>query len=109
MINWSPTTCSQMCGLSMPMCVTAVVGDGPLKISAGLQPRKIAAALLKQALYADGPDWVELCRQALQKKFRLHGKPAAAELQRIQRFLLQRGYTGEQIRQCLKINRDSEQ
>ena len=84
-------------------------GDGPLKISAGLQPRKIAAALLKQALYADGPDWVELCRQALQKKFRLHGKPAAAELQRIQRFLLQRGYTGEQIRQCLKINRDSEQ
>lgn len=80
-------------------------GDGPLKVAAGLQPRKIAAALLKQALYEDGPDWVELCRQALQKKFRVEGKPAAAELQRIQRFLLQRGFSAEHIRQCLKVFR----
>jgi regulatory protein len=77
-------------------------GDGPLKVAAGLQPRKISPALLKQALYEEGPDWVALCRLALQKKFRLDGKPAAAELQRIQRFLLQRGFTGEQIRAVLK-------
>lgn len=80
-------------------------GDGPLKIAAGLQPRKIDGALLKQSLYETGPDWVELCQQVLQRKFRLDDKPTAAELQRIQRFLMQRGFTGEQIRASLKLNR----
>jgi regulatory protein len=81
-------------------------GDGPLKIAAGLQPRKIAAALVKHALYEEGPDWVELCRKALNRKFHFDGKPATAELQRIQRFLLQRGFTGEQIRLCLKASHE---
>jgi regulatory protein len=77
-------------------------GDGPLKISAGLQPRKICSSLLKQKLYEDGPDWVTLCGEALHKKFKLTSKPSAAESQRIQRFLMQRGFTGEHIRRCLK-------
>lgn len=80
-------------------------GDGPLKIAAGLQPRKIDASLLKRALYEAGPDWVELCAQVLQRKFRTDEKQAAAELQRIQRFLMQRGFTGEQIRASLKFSR----
>lgn len=79
-------------------------GDGPLKISAGLQPRKIDSVLLKQVLYENGTDWVELCKTALHKKFHLDGKPSAGELQRIQRFLMQRGFTGEQIRAALKLN-----
>ena len=80
-------------------------GDGPLKIAASLQPRKIASSLLKQMLYEAGPDWVELCRVALQKKFRLHDKPTQAEQGKMQRFLMQRGFTGEQIRAALKLNR----
>lgn len=80
-------------------------GDGPLKIAAGLQPRKIDGALLKQALYESGPDWVELCHQVRQRKFRSDDKPTAEELQRIQRFLMQRGFTGEQIRASLKLSR----
>ncbi|HTQ98479.1 MAG TPA: regulatory protein RecX [Candidatus Acidoferrum sp.] len=78
-------------------------GDGPLKISASLQPRKISSAVLKQKLYEEGPDWVELCREALRKKFRLEGKPNASEHAKIQRFLMQRGFTGEQIRAAIKI------
>ncbi len=80
-------------------------GDGPLKIVAGLQPRKINSDLLKQALYEHGPDWVAQCQQALAKKFRIDGKQGAAELPRIQRFLMQRGFTIEQIRAALKLNR----
>ncbi len=80
-------------------------GDGPLKIAAGLQPRRIAADLLKQALYENGPDWVELCGEALAKKFRQIGKEKPDQQQRMQRFLMQRGFTGEQIRAALKLNR----
>jgi len=80
-------------------------GDGPLKIAAGLQPRRIAADLLKQALYENGPDWVGLCREALEKKFRQIGKEKPDQQQRMQRFLMQRGFTGEQIRAALKLNR----
>lgn len=81
-------------------------GDGPLKISASLQPRRVDSSLLKQALYETGPDWVALCRDALQKKFRPSARPAQAELARMQRFLLQRGFTGEQIRKALKASAD---
>ena len=80
-------------------------GDGPLKIAAGLQPRRIAADLLKQALYENGPDWVGLCGEALAKKFRQTGIDKSDQQQRMQRFLLQRGFTGEQVRAALKLNR----
>ena len=79
-------------------------GDGPLKISSSLQPRKIASALLKKALYEEGPDWVELCREVMQRKFRLDAKPTASQLGKVQRFLMQRGFTSEQIRSALKQN-----
>jgi regulatory protein len=81
-------------------------GDGPLKITASLQPRKIASDLLKSALYEQGPDWVALCRQALQKKFRDFDQPSIAEQQRMQRFLQQRGFTGEQVRKVLRTREE---
>jgi regulatory protein len=80
-------------------------GDGPLKIAAGLQPRRIAADLLKQALYENGPDWVQLCFEAMEKKFRQIGTEKPDQLQRVQRFLLQRGFTGEQVRAAVRLNR----
>ena len=81
-------------------------GDGPLKIAASLKPRRIDSNLLKQAIYDAGPDWVALCREALHKKFRPSARPAQAELAKMQRFLLQRGFTGEQIRKALKLTAD---
>lgn len=83
-------------------------GDGPLKISASLQSRKIAGELLKSALYEQGPDWTALCLQVLQKKFRVSGQPqpSLAEQQRMQRFLLQRGFTGEQVRKAVSTRDD---
>lgn len=81
-------------------------GDGPLKIAASLQPRRISAELLKAALYQQGPDWVALCRQALRKKFRTQDKPSISEQQRMQRFLLQRGFTSDQVRKALKGSDD---
>ncbi len=78
-------------------------GDGPLKIAASLKTRRIDSNLLKQAIYDTGPDWVVLCREALHKKFRLSARPTQAELAKMQRFLLQRGFTSEQIRKSMKL------
>lgn len=77
-------------------------GFGPLKIAAELQPRKLDRDLLRSALYLDGPDWEEKCYEALCRKFRLRDKPSREERARWQRFLMQRGFDGEQIRAALK-------
>lgn len=73
-------------------------GFGPLKIAAELYPRRIDSELQQQVLYHDGLDWEQLCSQALHDKFRLTRKPAPAERMRWQRFLLQRGFSQEQVR-----------
>jgi regulatory protein len=80
----------------------SVRGDGPLKITAALHPRKLASELVKAALYEHGPDWEALCKQALQKRFALQEKPRATVQAKIQRFLMQRGFNGEQIKAALK-------
>lgn len=77
-------------------------GFGPLKIAAELYPRRIDSELQQQVLYRDGIDWEQLCSQALHDKFRLTRKPAPAERMRWQRFLLQRGFSQEQISAVFK-------
>ena len=77
-------------------------GFGPLKIAAELQPRKLDRDLQKQALYQNGPDWEQLCEEALRRKFRITGYPSTQEKLRWQRFLQQRGFGQEQIRAACK-------
>lgn len=77
-------------------------GFGPLKIAAELYPRRIDSELQQQVLYRAGLDWEQLCSRALHDKFRLTRKPAPAERMRWQRFLLQRGFSQEQIRSVFK-------
>lgn len=81
-------------------------GDGPLKIAAGLQPRKINSSLLKRALYEEGPDWIALCSEALRRKSK-GGTTTASERAKLQRFLQQRGFTVEQVRAVFKGKNDS--
>jgi regulatory protein len=77
-------------------------GDGPLKIAASLRPRRIDSALLRRVLYDEGPDWVSLCRAALQRRFGVASPTTRAERARIERFLMQRGFASEQIRHALR-------
>jgi regulatory protein len=77
-------------------------GVGPLKISAELYPKKIDGDLMKQAL-AEAGDWQAICLDVLQKKF---GNTAGAPLKdrmKHSRFLQQRGFTPEQIRQAFNL------
>lgn len=76
-------------------------GNGPLKISAELYPRKIAEDLLKSALYSQGIDWYTLCVDVLQKKFNTDLAPSPKEQQQWQRFLQQRGFEHEQIKTAM--------
>jgi regulatory protein len=77
-------------------------GFGPLKIAAELQPRQLERELVRSVLYEQGPHWEELCLEALHRKFRVDANAPATERQRWQRFLLQRGFTPEQIRAAFK-------
>lgn len=81
-------------------------GTGPLKIAAELRPRGLDAGSVEQALRTAEIDWFESCRQVLQRK--LGGRPLpspreASERLRLQRFLLQRGFTQEQVREAFKV------
>lgn len=83
-------------------------GFGPLKIAAELYPRRIDSELQQRVLYRDGPDWEQLCSRALHDKFRLSRKPAPAESMRWQRFLLQRGFSHEQIKAVLRARQEAD-
>jgi regulatory protein len=82
-------------------------GFGPQKIAAELYSRKLEAELLHSALYDNGPDWTDVCTEVLQKKFRIKANAAETERMYWQRFLLQRGFDQEDIRQAIKTLLDN--
>jgi regulatory protein len=76
-------------------------GSGPVKIQAELQQRGIDNVLISRYLDFRDPDWMELAEQVRQKKF---GRARPQEYnQKMQqaRFLANRGFSHEQIRQVL--------
>ena len=77
-------------------------GNGPLKIAAELYPKKIAESLLKSAL-ANAGDFNALCLEALQKKAGSTHDVSVRERMKWSRFLQQRGFTTEQIRQAFRM------
>ncbi|MES2623933.1 MAG: regulatory protein RecX [Pseudomonadota bacterium] len=77
-------------------------GIGPQKIAAELYSRKLNSDLLKSALYENGPDWAEMCIATLEKKFRIKANAAEAERMYWQRFLLQRGFDQQDIRNAIR-------
>lgn len=83
-------------------------GCGPLKIAAELRPRGLDASNVESVLRNGDVDWFAECRRVLLRK--LGGSvPEPLELperQRLQRFLLQRGFTHEQAGEALKSLKD---
>jgi len=84
-------------------------GFGPLKIEAELYPKGLDSAQVREALYSEEYDWTELCRAAKEKRFpgsgcQSHDSDTSfnpKERARCQRFLQGRGFSFEQIRECL--------
>jgi regulatory protein len=77
-------------------------GMGPLRIRAELQPRRLEAGVLEQALAQEELDWDLLCEQAFLRKFSPRPGADLKEQQRWQRFLLQRGFGHDQVRRVLR-------
>ncbi|MCW9059052.1 MAG: recombination regulator RecX [Gammaproteobacteria bacterium] len=76
-------------------------GYGPLRIRAELRERGIDDAGIQAALAELGEDWCQQARAARQRRFGAESPADLKERARQSRFLQQRGFSPEQIRQAL--------
>ncbi|MGB7931152.1 MAG: regulatory protein RecX [Gammaproteobacteria bacterium] len=72
-------------------------GQGPQKIRAELRERGVDDALIDAGLNLYAPHWQELLEQVLLKRFGPTPPDNYRERSRQMRFLMQRGFTAEQI------------
>jgi regulatory protein len=76
-------------------------GMGPLRIDMELGQKGVNSGQARAAIYHEDNDWVQLCRDAMAKRFSEAPPADMAEKQKRYRFLQQRGFDSEQIRQVL--------
>ncbi len=76
-------------------------GYGPVRIRAELRERGIDDAGIQAALAELGEDWCRQAREARQRRFGAEPPADLKERARQSRFLQQRGFSPEQIRQAL--------
>lgn len=76
-------------------------GYGPRRIRAELESVRLPAGQIREAFEQGGYDWVALCAQAWQRKFRSAPRDAA-DWQKHYRFLSTRGFETDSIRAVLK-------
>lgn len=79
-------------------------GFGPLKIEAELYPKGLDSEQIRRCLYDEENDWLELCRQALDKRFPALNKTNPNERAKCERFLMQRGFSHELIRAAINLD-----
>lgn len=73
-------------------------GQGPRRISQELRQRGIPDQQIRDALEDESYDWRALCREVLERRFGSTRAASLSEMQRMQRFLAQRGFEGDDIR-----------
>jgi regulatory protein len=73
-------------------------GYGRLKIQAALQERAVASCIIATHLSQDDDFWFEQILHVWQKKFNMVAKFPSPEFMKQHRFLLSRGFTGEEIK-----------
>ena len=78
-------------------------GFGPLKIEAELYQKGLSSEQVRACLYYEDNDWLELCRQALEKRFPVLDKTNVKERAKCERFMVQRGFSHEVIRAALNL------
>ena len=76
-------------------------GYGPVFIRHHLSGCKVPTDIINEQLFFDDPDWLEILDRLVQKKFSA-GKPqrGSKEHQKLQRFVLSRGFTLAQLHIC---------
>ena len=76
-------------------------GMGPLRIDMELGQKGVSSSQARAAIYHEDNDWVALCQEAMEKRFSDAPPADMAEKQKRYRFLQQRGFDSDQIRQVL--------
>ena len=76
-------------------------GQGPIKIRHELRHRGVMDQLIESAIDCSGMDWTNLASDVLQRKFGRDSAPDMKEKSRRSRFLQQRGFDFDQIRQVV--------
>lgn len=79
-------------------------GFGPLKITAELQQHQISRDLLRELLDEQSDDWLQGCRQAMQRKYGDRAATDQRERLRRSRFLQQRGFAASMVAKVLREN-----
>ena len=77
-------------------------GVGPVRIGAELRQRGVSDELIGRYLDQDPELWMDRLRQVHDRKYGSGPPQDRKEQARRARFLLQRGFTGEQIRDLLR-------
>ncbi len=76
-------------------------GMGPLRIDMELGKKGVNSSEARATIYHEDNNWPALCREAMVKRFSEAPPKDMAEKQKRYRFLQQRGFHSEQIRQVL--------
>ena len=76
-------------------------GQGPVRIAFELRRQGVAAALVAAAVDRRAPEWGERARDQRRRRFGVEPPRDPKERARQVRFLIQRGFTGDHIRQAL--------
>lgn len=79
-------------------------GYGPLHIRRELQEKGIDDGIIERWLDKDSRDWIEDVKRVYKKKYRGEQPASLTERAKRMRFLQQRGFTHDQIRQALGNN-----
>jgi regulatory protein len=80
----------------------SVKGFGPEKISFELKSRGISENLISKIVYSDEINWMEIIKKEFSKKFIIEKDFAKEDISRAKKFLLQRGFEFDQIKQLFK-------
>jgi len=80
----------------------SVKGFGPEKISHELKSRGISENLISKIVYSDEINWMEIIKKEFSKKFIIEKDFAKEDISRAKKFLLQRGFEFDQIKQLFK-------
>lgn len=85
--------CEQLCRIRFQQ------GYGPLRIRQELQAKGIAKELIEQCLTCESLDWHQAAQAVWEKKASSYSELTLKEQQKLQRFLLYRGFPADLIRQ----------
>lgn len=82
----------------------ANAGYGPLRIRLDLQQKQIATELIEAALNQEEINWLARLEEVIQKKTAGKLPTDPKQKAKLSRFLYQRGYSAEAIKNCLNID-----